>query len=68
MFCSVIPQKQRLRLILPLDPSSVDGGSRTRDVSQVGHWGVGDTEVSLESDDQLDAVMELVGRAAAAEA
>ena len=67
VFCSVIPQKQRLRLILPLDPSSVAGEPRTRDVSNVGHWGVGNTEVSLESDDQLDPVMELIARAAAAD-
>jgi predicted transport protein len=68
VFCSVIPQKQRLRLILPLEPSTVAGEAGTRDVSQVGHWGVGNTEVSLESDDQLDAVMQLAGRAAATEA
>lgn len=68
VFCSIIPQKQRLRLILPLDPSTVRGEAGTRDVSQVGHWGVGDTEVSVESVDQLDAVMQLVGRAAASEA
>lgn len=66
VFCSVIPQKQRLRLILPLDPGTIAGEPNTRDVSNVGHWGVGNSEFSLESDDQLEAAMRLVSRAAAA--
>lgn len=67
VFCSVIPQKQRLRLILPIEPASVADEPRTRDVSQVGHWGVGNTELSLESEDQLEDAMRLVARAAAPE-
>jgi predicted transport protein len=63
VFCSVIPQKHRLRLVLPIEPSAVAGQARTRDVSKVGHWGIGQTEVSLDGEDQLDDTMDFVAQA-----
>ena len=63
--CSVIPQKRRLRLVLPLDPVSHGDHPLTRDLRDVGHWGVGDTETTLESDDQLDQILVWVADAAA---
>ena len=66
VFCSVIPQKHRLRLVLPIDPSTVAGQPRTRDVSTVGHWGIGQTEVSLDNEDQLDDTMDRIAQAVTA--
>lgn len=62
-FCSVIPQRKRLRIILPLDPATVDYPG-ARDVTMVGHWGVGDLELPLTEDSQLDQLMEWIQRAA----
>jgi len=66
MVCSIIPQKQRLRVVLPIDPDSVAGHPRTRDLTKVGHWGVGQTELSIDSEDQLDDAMMLVNKAVTA--
>lgn len=66
VFCSVIPQKHGLRLILAIPPNEVAGHPRTRDVSKIGHWGIGQTEVSLDGEDQLDDTMDLVTMAASA--
>ena len=62
-FCSVIPQRRRLRIILPLDPATVDYPG-ARDVTMVGHWGVGDLELPLTEESQIDQLMEWVQRAA----
>jgi predicted transport protein len=63
-FCSVIPQKGRLRLVLPLDPAAYAGYSLTRDLSGVGKWGVGDMGVGLDSEDQIDLVASWIEEAA----
>ena len=54
--CSVIPQKRRLRLVLPLDPREVHH-PLVRDISGLGHWGIGDLEVSYDAPDQLSQIM-----------
>jgi hypothetical protein len=59
-FISVIPQKGRLRLVLPLDPDGYAGQPGMRSLRNVGHWGVGDLEATLESEDQVDHILELV--------
>lgn len=64
MFISVIPQKGRLRLVLPLDPDRYAEQPGMRSLRNVGHWGVGDLEVTLESDEQVESVLELVRIAA----
>jgi predicted transport protein len=53
----VIPQKGRLRIVLPLDPNHHSDHPLTRDISEVGHWGVGDMEATLASEDQLEQVI-----------
>ena len=69
-FASVVPQKHRLLLYLHLDPSTLSPlPPNGMDVSQKGHWGTGDLELSLTSQAQLDAAKPLIvmayeGRAA----
>jgi len=62
--CSVIPQKVRLRLVLPLDPQPLATDPFVRDISEVGHWGVGDMEVTVATEEQLDRVSAWVHQAA----
>lgn len=63
-FVDVVPQKSRLRLSLNIPFDEIDDPKGIcKDVSQVGRWGNGDTEVGLESEDQLDYVMTLVQQA-----
>jgi len=69
-FATVVPQKNRLLLYLHLDPSQlVPLPANGQDVSQKGHWGTGDLELSLASQADLDAAKPLIlmayeGRAA----
>jgi predicted transport protein len=63
-FCSVIPQKRQLKLILALDPARVAGNPAARDVKGVGHWGVGDLEVTLGSEDGLEEMLQWISEAA----
>jgi predicted transport protein len=63
-FISVIPQKGRLRLVLPLNPDTYTGQPGMRSLRNVGHWGVGDLEVTLESEDKVASVLELARIAA----
>jgi predicted transport protein len=60
--CSVIPQRKRLRLVLPLDPRDVQH-PLVRDVSGIGHWGIGSFEVSYDSAEQLDQIMRWIAQA-----
>lgn len=63
-FVDVVPQKARLRLSLNIPFDEIDDPKGIcRDVSQVGRWGNGDTEVGLESKNQLDYIMTLVQQA-----
>jgi predicted transport protein len=61
--CSVVPQKKRLRLFLPLDPQKIQHPI-ARDVTGVGHWGIGSLEVNYDSAHQLEQIMAWVGQAA----
>ena len=47
-FATVTPRKAYLLLVLGIDPNTValENGF-TRDIRKVGHWGVGDLEVTL---------------------
>jgi predicted transport protein len=65
-FCSVIVLKGRLKLILNLDPSRVTDHPTARDVTGVGHWGVGDVQVELGSEESLDELLPWISEAAAA--
>jgi predicted transport protein len=69
-FATVVPQKGRLLLYLHLDVAHlVPMPCNGRDVSQQGHWGTGDLELSLTAPTDLDAAKPLIqlayeGRAA----
>lgn len=62
-FACVIPLPNRLLVMLKLDPATVameEGFSR--DVSQIGHWGTGDTELCLRSLSDLERAKPLLER------
>lgn len=60
-FATVVPQKNRLLLYLHLDPAKVvPMPPNGQDVSQKGHWGTGDVEISLSSQADLDAAKPLI--------
>lgn len=60
-FVDVVPQTKRLRLLLNMPFSDIhDPRGRCKDVSQIGRWGNGDVEVTLESLEDLPYVMALV--------
>ena len=63
-FVSVVPQKKRLRLFLDIEFDHIkDPKEACRDVSNVGSWCSGDTEIGLENLSELDYVMELIEQA-----
>lgn len=63
-FATLVPQKGRLLLYLHLDPAKVMKVLPTaKDVSQKGHWGTGDVEVSLTTMADLDAVKPFIAEA-----
>jgi predicted transport protein len=60
-FATVVPQKNRLLLFLHLNPGLLaQMPSNGRDVSQQGHWGTGDLELSLTTQADLDNVKPLI--------
>ncbi|MBN8487933.1 MAG: DUF91 domain-containing protein [Burkholderiales bacterium] len=60
-FATLVPQKNRLLLYLHLDPAQVVPlPPNGQDVSQKGHWGTGDLELSLSSQADLDAAKPLI--------
>lgn len=63
-FATLVPQRGRLLLYLHLDPAKV---IRTlpaaKDVSQKGHWGTGDVEISLLTPSDLDAAKPFIAEA-----
>lgn len=60
-FATVVPQKNRLLLYLHLDPAKVHPlPVNAQDVSQKGHWGTGDLELSLASLADLEAAKALI--------
>jgi len=60
-FATVVAQKNRLLLYLHLDPAAFGPlPVIARDVSQQGHWGTGDLELSLASLADLDVVKPLI--------
>ncbi|MDP1836938.1 MAG: DUF5655 domain-containing protein [Reyranella sp.] len=63
-FASVVPQKDRLLLMLHLNPDKhrLTAGF-TRDVRKIGHWGTGDLEVSLKSLGDLEKAKTLIQQA-----
>lgn len=63
-FVDIVPQKKALslRLNIPFDKIK-DPQGKSRDISDMGKWGNGDTEVKLTSLEELDYVISLVKQA-----
>jgi predicted transport protein len=61
-FFTVEVQRQRLIVYLNLDPTKTSPWSEDsmRDVREIGHYGMGDTELSLRSPNQLDEAKQLI--------
>ena len=60
----VVPQKDKLKLNINIKYNELnDPRELCRDVSQTGHWGNGDVEVFLESEEEIDYVISLVRQA-----
>lgn len=60
-FATVVAQKNRLLLYLHLNPADLGPlPAMGRDVSQQGHWGTGDVELSLTSQADLDTAKPLI--------
>lgn len=63
-FVDVVPQAKRLRLSLNMPFAEIDDPrGLCKDVTNLGRWGNGDVEVSLERIQELPHVMALVGQA-----
>jgi hypothetical protein len=63
IFCCVHVQKSGLRVWLKLNYSDLEHPAEyVRDVSHVGHWGVGDVEVPIDSLERLQSVKPLIQR------
>ena len=60
-FVDVHPQRMQLKLWINLPRGELDDPKNmARDVSEVGHWGNGDYQVYIESNDDLDYLMTLI--------
>ncbi len=54
LFCSAHLQQGGLRVWVKLDPKAItDAPAYLRDVSKVGHWGIGDVELAVDSMEAL---------------
>jgi predicted transport protein len=61
IFCCVHLLDTKLRVWLKLDPRTIPSSATyARDVSKVGHWGVGDVEVPIDSLDRLHQAQQLI--------
>jgi len=61
IFCCVHLQKSGLRIWLKLNYSRLEGPpDYVRDVSKIGHWGVGDVEVGIDSFEKLQNSKSLI--------
>ncbi len=64
-FCTIELQRQRAIIYLNLDPTDTKSWNEhsMRDVREIGHFGMGDTEFSLRESSQLDELRGLVKQA-----
>lgn len=61
IFCSVVLRKSGLKVYLPLRSDQLQTAPPfARDVSRVGHWGVGDLELTINQQPQLQEAFELI--------
>ncbi|WP_225546876.1 DUF5655 domain-containing protein [Chromobacterium violaceum] len=62
-FATLVLQKGRLLLYVHLPPSGETLPTNARDVSQVGHWGTGDIELSISNQAEFDLAKPLIIKA-----
>jgi predicted transport protein len=63
-FTDVVVQKSQLKIFLNLSKGTLDDPSKlARDISNVGHWGNGDYEISFSTSDKLEYILSLVKQA-----
>jgi predicted transport protein len=63
-FCEVQVQARTLKVYLDIAQNVLqDSRAIARDVSGIGHWGTGDTEVKIETDEDVSYVLELIAQA-----
>lgn len=62
-FATLVLQKSRILLYLHLPPESETLPANGRDVSQVGHWGTGDIELSISNQAEFDLAKPLIIKA-----
>jgi len=63
IFCCVHIQKSGIRMWLKLKYSNLEGPPQyVRDVSSIGHWGVGDVELAIDSLEKLQSAKSLIRR------
>ncbi len=63
IFCSMVVWKNKISVYLKLKYSRLAEAPRfARDVSHVGHWGIGDLELSINSLSQFEEAKELIRR------
>ena len=61
IFVSVEPQQKKLNIFLSMPIEDIDNSQGLcRDVSGIGHWGVGDTEVRFDNISQLPYIIGLI--------
>lgn len=61
IFCCAHLKQSGLRVWLKLSPADIrDGPSFARDVSRIGHWGVGDVELAIDSMQRLREAESLI--------
>jgi predicted transport protein len=55
IFCCAYLQRGGLRVWIKINPKDLDPSvSFARDVSKIGHWGLGDVELAINSRDRLE--------------
>lgn len=60
-FADIVFQKQRLRISINMKFSDIiDPNGICKDITGIGRWGNGDTELFMEHQDDLDQVMEII--------
>jgi len=60
-FADVVVQKQKLKIVINMRFKEViDRDGICKDVTNTGHWGNGDIEISFEKEAELDNIMEII--------
>jgi len=59
--CSIFVQKKKIKLWINMKKGELnDGQGLTRDVSHIGHHGIGDYETHIDNDDDIEYILSLI--------